>query len=305
MPADSGRRLSAAQVADVVALVDAAAAHDHVGPLSEQARLAVRHGGLGSHHLRYAGSRLAGYAHLDDGPAPAAELVVHPEHRRRGVASGLLASLHEQVGPLLCWSHGRLPAAAAFAAARGYPAVRELLQLRRTLSTPLPAAALPDGFHVRAFEVGRDEQAWLAVNAAAFADHPEQARISLADLRQREGEAWFDPAGFFLVEEDGDPPRLAAFHWTKVHPATPVTEAVGEVYAIGVHPAYQGRGLGRAVTAIGVRHVAELGLGEAMLYVEADNAAGLATYRRLGFEVAAVDVVYATAARPADRSRGV
>ena len=47
---------------------------------------------------------------------------------------------------------------------------------------------MDEGVGVRSFVVGQDEEAWVALNARAFADHPEQGRLTVADLRLRAGE---------------------------------------------------------------------------------------------------------------------
>lgn len=75
-------------------------------------------------------------------------------------------------------------------------------------------------------------------------------------------------------------------------PSATVGEPLGEVYVVGVDPDAQGRRIGGALTLAGLRHLAERGPRTMILYVEGDNAAAIATYRRLGFERAAVDVSY-------------
>ena len=69
----------------------------------------------------------------------------------------------------------------------------------------------------------------------------------------------------------------------------------GEVYVVGIAPDAQGGGLGRLLTLTGLHHLAGRGLGEVILYVEADNAPAVAVYERLGFTHAGADthVMYA------------
>jgi mycothiol synthase len=304
----------------VLALVAAVTAADGVGPFSEQSLLHIRHGGnQGARNLlAWRDGELAGFAHLDGGGL-AGELAVHPGYRRQGLGRALAAELATGAGrPLRLWAHGDLPAAAALAARAGFTRARGLWQMYRPLASPLPEARLPAGVAVRAFLPGQDEQAWLTVNARAFADHPEQGRWTWQDLAQREQESWFDPAGFFLAFRGG---QLAGFHWTKIHPAgppagdspavpvpgpaaaggtAPATAAaaatparpVGEVYVIGVDPSAQGTGLGRALSLVGLHYLRDRGLPGVMLYVEESNAAAIALYESLGFSRVATDVVY-------------
>lgn len=293
-------RPAAADVAAVGSLVAAAADADGAAPLSEHVYLHLTHGGDVSdeHLLLRAGGELVGYAHLDitDRVAGASgELVVHPDHRRRGHGSLLIDELVRRSpgGRLRLWAHGAHEGAAALAARHGFARTRTLWQMRRSLLSPLPAAELPADTAVRPFTVGTDEQAWLDVNNRAFADHPEQGRWTLDDLRLRQGEDWFDPAGFFLAERDG---AIIAFHWTKVHGSVDHDghehPPVGEVYVVGVDPDAQGLGLGRAMTLVGLRHLRGRGLTQVMLYVDDDNPRAIAIYEGMGFTRWDSDVTY-------------
>ncbi|HLL37535.1 MAG TPA: mycothiol synthase [Streptomyces sp.] len=286
--------LSPDQIEAVLALLAEAARVDGQQAVSEQGRLQLRGGereGV-SHLLLTSGGELVGYAQLEDTDpveAPAAELVVHPSYRGHGHGRALGSALLAASGKRLrVWAHGGHSAARHLAQVLGLTLFRELRQMRRPLAGPeLPEPVLPAGVSVRAFEPGRDDAAWLAVNAAAFAHHPEQGSLTQRDLDDRKAEPWFDPAGFFLAERDGE---LVGFHWTKVH----AEERLGEVYVVGVAPGAQGGGLGKALTLIGLRHLAGQGLPAAMLYVDADNKAAVAVYEGLGFTTYETDLMYRT-----------
>ncbi|MER6218476.1 MULTISPECIES: mycothiol synthase [unclassified Streptomyces] len=288
--------LTEEQAEAVLALIHEAARTDGTTAVSEQGRLQLRGGpreGI-RHFLATVDGRLVAYGQLEDTDpveAPAAELVVHPALRGRGHGRALGTALLGASGKRIrVWAHGGKSAARHLAQVLGLTLFRELRQLRRPLgpgSAPLPEPVLPAGVTVRTFVPGQDDAAWLAANAAAFAHHPEQGSLTQRDLDDRMAQPWFDPKGFFLAEREGE---LAGFHWTKVHGE----EQLGEVYVVGVRPGAQGGGLGKALTAIGLHHLAGQGLPTAMLYVDADNPAALAVYEGLGFTTHEVDLMYRT-----------
>lgn len=278
-------RLAADEATAVRDLVRRSTEADGTAPVGEDLLLGLE-GPDHQHLVRPAIPPFVGYAGL--APDGSAELTVDPADRGQGLGTELAQSVLAHDPSARLWAHGDLPAAQTVAARLGLTRVRELLVLRRTLAGVDPAPLAPDGYRLRTFVPGQDEKALLAINAAAFADHPEQGRLDEAGLARRTSQPWFDPEGLFLVEDAGG--ELAAFHWTKVENAAGGT---GEVYVVGVSPSHQGSGLGGYATAVGLAHLAGLGLARVELYVEGDNEPALATYRRAGFERHAVHSMYA------------
>lgn len=235
--------------------------------------------------------RVTGYAHAaraGDDNAWNLQVVVAPEEVS-DLGLPLLSVAMEEAASRgarrLQWFTFRAgPAEAEVASRLGLSPWRELVQMRRGM--PLDEEPrLPEGVRLRAFRPGPDDEVWVAVNARAFATHPEQSRVTVAELRALMAEEWFDSEGFLVAEDDAG---MAGFCWTKV--ADP---SEGEIYVIGVDPDRQGTGLGRALVVAGLAHIAAQGAAEASLYVDGDNAAARALYENLGFHVDHVDRVYA------------
>jgi len=254
--------------------------HDHVEALNEASQIALREGTI---------PRVDDEVVVDDvlvglafasGDAPV-EVLVDPSHRRQGIGTGLLRRALD-AGETQFWAHGQLPGAVALAKAAGLVPARTLLVLRLVFEgAPDPERPI-DGVTLRTFRPD-DAEAVIEVNRRAFAQHPEQGAMDRADFDRRAASSWFDPEGLFVAERDG---RVIGFHWTKIE------DGIGEVYVVGVDPDSHGGGLGTALTARGLRHLHERGVGIVDLYVEGDNIPALAVYHRLGFVEHARDVLY-------------
>ncbi|HEX7098102.1 MAG TPA: mycothiol synthase [Acidimicrobiia bacterium] len=168
-------------------------------------------------------------------------------------------------GPLVGWPE-RL----------GFTPERRLLVMARDLPAD-EEPQFPEDTSVLPFRPGLDEEAWLTVNNAAFRGHPENGDQTRADLERRMAMDWFDPAGLRMAWA-GE--RLAGFCWTKIHPS-----GEGEIYIIGLHPDFQGRGLGRPLVLEGFRHLSDRGCPRVFLYTEGDNEAAVRLYEKVGMQV--------------------
>ena len=287
-------------IAAVSELLEVAAQADGHAPLGEHQWLDLVEGGrtgvAGLVAWEPGHDHPVGYAQVTRGDTSwALEFVVDPHHRDASCTIGedlVRAALdvvrQEGGGRISLWVPKPSAESDTVATAAGLRHHRELYQMRR----PLPVGEDYE-LATRAFEAGRDEDAWLEVNRRAFASHPEQGGWDLDTLKRREAEPWFDPAGFLLHERDG---RLAGSCWTKVHADAdhhhPAAAGLGEIYVVAVDPDFQGQGLGRRLVLAGLDTLARRGIATGMLYVDASNAGAVRLYEDLGFTVDHVDRSY-------------
>lgn len=202
-------------------------------------------------------------------------------------ASALRLILAQSSGEVRSWVHGERPSTEAALTAEGFAPVRSLFRMAldpdllptdgvRALELPAPA-----GLSLRAFGTAPgDEEEWVAANAAAFATHPEQGRITVADFATMREEAWFDREDLILLDAGRE---LAGSTWVKT-----LREAGGvscELYAVGVRPSYAGRGLGRLLLRATLARMAEHAPAEVTLYVDGDNVAAVGLYESAGFTI--------------------
>lgn len=275
--------LTPEQVRDVVWLSERCTEADGTAPLNEVARLGLESKGSRqiTHFLIPESTNLVGYAAYDHTDR-SVQACIDPEHRNFGLGTGLLATIAEQVPVDTYWAFGDLPAARQVAEHLDLVVVRRLLIMRRGLDE-ISQVPVPDGVTIG--PVRSDELDELVrINAAAFAHHPEQGSMTRTDLDARLGGPQALPD--ILVARDARG-RVVGFHWTKT------TGTMGEVYVIGVDPARESAGVGRALLVAGLHHMVARGATEVELYVEAANERVVAWYTRAGFTIAHIDTVYA------------
>lgn len=312
--------ISGALLASFEQLTERARQQDGAAPFSEQTFVELRKAVQGADApLRLVearqGGQVVGYAALvRESDTWVLEAAVAPHARNRGIGSALLEAALDVAGtePLRAWVHGgsddstpAILAAQHLARKLGWEPTRELYKLglaltdqgRAGVRTAAADHPLPAGLTLATYTPDQAE-AWVQVNAQAFAHHPEQGRLTLDDLAARTDSGWFRSEGFFLaLEKDG---QLAGFHWTKI-PTGQGEHPEGEVYAVGIAPSWQGRGLGKALTLAGMAYLADASdesgtpLERIVLYVDADNTAAVALYRSLGFTPLTIDRQYAPA----------
>jgi mycothiol synthase len=233
-----------------------------------------------------------------------AEFVVDPLERHHGLGNRMMIEmLREAHGTVHIWAHGDHPDARALATRYDFEPVRELLQLRASVpeeevstsqhrpmigATSAGRAGAGSGI-IDQFRPGVDDAEWLAVNARAFATHPEQGKFTQEDLDARMAEGWFNIDDFLLLRDKAG--SMMGFCWLKVEPEG-AGDRIGEFYAVGVHPKYQGLGLGRVLVQVGLNRLAASGIRIASLYVESDNVAAVALYRSFGFADHSIDIQY-------------
>jgi mycothiol synthase len=229
----------------------------------------------------------------DEGLAALVDGNVAVDQRGRGLGRALLgwleARAREALGPrkdgeaplLRTSCRGHQADRAALFDACGFRPVRYSYQMRRSLAQPILDEPLPAGLQWVAWTPELDVPLMDAFNAA-FAGHYGVPRMDLETWRESfTGVPQFRGDLTYLVLAGGE---IVGFcvNWVEAE-----DDQEGWVEAIGVIPAWRGRGVASALLVHSLRLFQAEGLARAALDVDAQNPTGaLRLYEKHGFEVA-------------------
>jgi ribosomal protein S18 acetylase RimI-like enzyme len=224
--------------------------------------------------VAFAGADLIGFGHLPIDPEPEACLMVHPEHRRRGVGSALAGAMRAELhrrglpGGLLVADQSS-ESGRAFLAAINAPYQSSEYRLELDRAQPNQAKPPLPGLSIR-LATHADAAILNAIRADAFGDdeHDVHDHISrgLNEIHRR----------FYLAELDGTPVgmvRAGAF------------AGIGDITAFGVRRAFQGRGIGRCILLEVIDLLTAQGHDRIAIEVATENAAALGLYESCGFRI--------------------
>ena len=228
---------------------------------------------------------------------------MRPEVRRRGLGRALLRenlrrakerSTSEPAGlafEVRGGAHENEVGHRALLKSAGFKPIRWYFGMRRATLADVPDAPLPEGLELRAVTADQ-HRAIFEAEREAFRDHWSSREQTEGDFAFTFGRAELD-TDLWVVAWDGD--EIAGVVQTWVYPEENETLGVarGWLEHISVRRPWRRRGLGRAITAESLRRLADAGMTEAMLGVDAENPTGaLGLYEGLGFEVDHRSVAY-------------
>jgi mycothiol synthase len=238
-----------------------------------------------------------GWAERDGKVVHDFETWVHPDQRRHGLGTRMLAWLEDRARASVSDGSGgpvdlphvlggglitTNPAAVAFATAAGYSTIRYGFQMRRPLDLPIPEVRLPEGLEVRPVLPEHHRQIWDA-DVEAFRDHWEARVRTEHDYVRTFTDPSFDPT-MWQVAWAGD--EVAGSIINTIYPDQNERNgiAMGWLDHVSVRRPWRGRGLASALIARSLRIHRDRGMAVAALGVDAENPTGaLGLYEKFGF----------------------
>ena len=218
------------------------------------------------------------------------DCLVHPRHRRRGMATTLLACAMGRASELGAGvAHVNILqdnlSAASLLSRLGFEPVRRFLELSVNLSDIDFPDADCRSFSCRHLKRGEEDKLAHIQNLSFEGtwgynpNTPEEIIYNLAD-----------PQDVILIYKQGvsGPDTLVGYCWTELAGGADK----GRIYMLGVDPGHRGRGVGKRVLLAGLRYLKSKNLKFVELTVDSENKAACALYQSLGFETRTTSLWY-------------
>ncbi len=228
---------------------------------------------------------------------------VHPELRRNGIGSVLFAHNTTRIAARVALEDAgadvRMQAHAeereighrTLLEGSGFEPVRHFFLMRRPGLDDIPDPPLPNGLELRTVSPAEHRAIWAAEDEA-FQDHWGAHAHTEHEFQATFGQSALD-TDLWAVAWDGDQVAGVVQSWIWPEENAELGVQRGWLERISVRRPWRNRGLGQALTAVGLARLRDAGMTEAMLGVDAQNPTGaLGLYERLGFEVYQRSIAY-------------
>ena len=219
--------------------------------------------------------------------------LIHPDHRRRGLASKLFDCARRRAKELRAKvAHVNIPqdneVAKSVLSKLGFRFVRRFLRLRLDIAKVRGQDVNQATLHCRSLRRG-EEGTLTQLQNRSFAGKWGYNPNTVEEIAYRIYLSRCSPEDVVLAY-DGDKP--IGYCWTRITGEAATGERKGQIFMLGVDPDYRGRRIGKKVLLAGLSYLKSKGCQVAELAVDSRNKVACALYRSVGFKVWASSLWY-------------
>ena len=211
---------------------------------------------------------------------------IHPDHRRRGLATKLFAcaalrarELGVKVAQVNIAQDNVI--AESMLSKLGFRFVRRFLQLRLNIAEVSGQGTNQSAWQCRNLQRGEEDKL-IQIQNRSFAGTWGYNPNTVEEIIYYTNLTDCCPEDVILA---CDGVKIIGYCWTRITCETATGERKGQIFMLGVDPDYRGRGVGKGVLLTGLSYLKSKGLQVAELTVDSENQAACALYRSVDFQV--------------------
>lgn len=215
------------------------------------------------------------------------DCLLHPEHRRQGLATKLLDCATLRAGELKAKvAHANVmednKVARDVLSRLDFKVVRLFLELRLRLDDSYHPTIISDTYSYHQLRNGEEDKLTRLQNRC-FTDTWGYNPNTPEGIVQRLKLSQSSPDDVVLIYDSDKP---VGYCWAiACHDEEAAVEKKWRIYMLGVDPDYRGKGIGRKVLLTGLSHLKNKGIQISELTVDSENKAACSLYYSVGFNI--------------------